>query len=74
MEKYRRVMSHGTEWVMSDDIGEVWPNTWKPRNLHINGLFLTNLLNIWDKKVQRSYVSLYWRSMQTLKEKWLVGS
>ena len=42
------------------------------KNLHFNGLFLTNIYNVWAEKVQRSYLSWHWRVMQNLKKNWLV--
>ena len=81
-KKYRGVMCHNTEewskiWRGTDlcfqkwreEFGEFWRNT---QNLHFNGVLLTKVHNVWAKKVRRSYESLYWGSMQTLKEKWLV--
>ena len=37
------------------------------KNLQFNGLLLTNLYNVWPKKVQRSYLPWHWRLMQNLK-------
>ena len=42
------------------------------KNLHFNGLLLTKVYNVWAKKVQRSYVWLHSRLIQSLKENWLV--
>ena len=42
------------------------------KNVHFNRLFLNKVYNVWDKKVQRSYVSRQWWVMQNLKENWLV--
>ena len=41
------------------------------KNLHFNGLLLTKVLNIWAKRLQRSYVWWHWILMQNLKENWL---
>ena len=85
-KKYRRVMCRNN-WRMMQNLKRNWLVLWKMtweiwRNLtqhskvsngHFNGLLLTNVYNVWAKKVQ-SYGSLYWRSMQMLKEKWLVVS
>ena len=57
------------KWL--EEFGEFWHNT---QNLHFNGLLLTKVYNIWAKKVQSSYASLYWKLMQTLKEKWFAVS
>ena len=84
-KKYREVMCHkseewykiwrGTELCFEkwhEEFSKFWPNTWKSQNLHFNGLLLTKVYNVWAKKLQRSYASLQWGSMETLKEKWLV--
>ena len=42
------------------------------KNLHINGLLLTKVYNVWAKKVQRSRVWWHWILMQNLKENWMV--
>ena len=42
------------------------------KNLHFNGLILTKVYNVSAKKVQRSYVWLHSRLIQSLKENWLV--
>ena len=61
-----------------EEFGKLWPDTGKSQNLHFNGLLLTEVYNAKKvkraKKVQRSNVSLYWRSVQALKEKWLLVS
>ena len=53
-----------------EEFGEFWLNTQKSQNLHFNGLLLTKVYNVFKLK-RYSYASLYWRSMQTLKEKWV---
>ena len=42
------------------------------KNLHFNGLTLTKVYIVSAKKVQRSYVWLHSRLIQSLKENWLV--
>ena len=42
------------------------------QNLHFHLLLFWKVFNIWPKKVQRSYLSWYWRVMQNLKKNWLV--
>ena len=42
------------------------------KDFHFNGLLLSKLCIVWAKKVQRSYLSCYWRVMQNLKKNWLV--
>ena len=42
------------------------------KNLHFNGLLLTNVYNVWAYKVQKSYVWWQSRLIQSLKENWLV--
>ena len=44
------------------------------KNLHLNGLFLIKVYNIWAKEVQRSYIWWHWRLIQNLKENWFVLS
>ena len=44
------------------------------KNLHLNGLPLTKVYNVWPKKVQGSYVWWHWILMQNLKENWLLLS
>ena len=34
------------------------------KNLHLNGLFLIKVYNVWAKEVQRSYIWWHWRLMQ----------
>ena len=41
------------------------------KNLHCNGLILNKVYNVSANKVQRSYVWLHSRLIQTLKENWL---
>ena len=85
---YRGVMCHGNSrmmqnlkknWIVSSKLtwGISWILTRGLRNLkqlHLNGLLLTKVYNVWAKKVQRSYVWWHWISMQNLKENWLVLS
>ena len=42
------------------------------KNLHFNGLILTKLYNVSAKQVQRSYVRLHSRLIESLKENWLM--
>ena len=46
----------------------------KSEILHSNGFFLSKSYKFWAKKVQKSYLSLGWRVMQSLKRNWLVLS
>ena len=75
-KKIQRSYCHNTQewctiWRGTDLCFEKWHEElyefWKYQNLHFSGLFLTKVYNVWAKKVQKSYVWLYWRSMQTLK-------
>ena len=43
------------------------------KNLHFNGLLLKRLYSAWAKKLQRSYVYLHSRFLQSLNENWLMG-
>ena len=79
--KYRGVMCHKTaEWCKiyfvkwHEEFVEFWLNAWKSQHVYFNRLLLTKAYNVWAKTVQTNYVSLNWRSMQVLKEKWLVFS
>ena len=76
-KKIQRSYCHNTQewctiWRGTDFCFEKWHEElyefWKYQNLRFSGLFLTKVYNVWAKKVQKSYVWLYWRSMQTLKE------
>ena len=81
---YRGIMSW--QWRMMQKLKRNWLCQFKNdmrnltwalenlKNLHINGLLLTKVYNVWAKKVQRSYVWWHWRLMQSLKENWLVIS
>ena len=51
-----------------DCSGEISPN------LYFDRLLLLKVYKISAKKVQRSYVSWYWRVMQNLKKNWFVVS
>ena len=44
------------------------------KNFHFNELLLTQVYDVWAKKVQPSYVWWQWRLMQNLKENWLLLS
>ena len=80
----RGVMCHNTEewckiWGATDMVFEKWHgfdefrlNTQKSQNLHFNVLFLTEVNNVWAKKLQRSFVSWHGKVMQYLKKNWLV--
>ena len=41
------------------------------KNLLFSGVLLNKANNVWDKNVQRGYVSLHWRVMQNLTRNWL---
>ena len=58
-------LTQGIWWILTRELES-------PKNLHFNGLPLTKLYNVWAKKVQRSYVWLHSRLIQSLKENWLV--
>ena len=51
-----------------EGFGELWRNT---QNLPSNGLLLTKTYMF---ELKKCYASIYWRSIQTLKEKWLLVS
>ena len=69
-KKYRGVMCDNTEewykiWRRTglcfvkwhEKSGEFWLNTPKSQNLHFDWLLLTKVYNVWDKNLQRSYLS-----------------
>ena len=58
-------LTQGIWWILTRELQS-------PKNLHFNGLPLTKLNNVWAKKVQRSYVWLHSRLIQSLKENWFV--
>ena len=45
----------------------------KSENLHFDGLPLSKTYKDLDEKVQKSYISWYWRTMQSLKKKLALG-
>ena len=44
------------------------------RNFHLNALLLNKVYIAWAKKVQRGYLSWYWREIQSLERNQLVVS
>ena len=56
-----------------EEFGEFWSNSRKSQHLHINGLLMTKVYNVWAKQLKRSYVSWHWRMMQYLKKKLTSG-
>ena len=44
------------------------------KNFHFNGLLLSKVYIVWDKKAQRSYLSWSWRGIQNLERNRLVVS
>ena len=49
-------------------------STRNSQNFYFNWFLLTKVYNVWRKKVQRNYLSWYWRVMQNLKKNWSVVS
>ena len=77
--EWRMTQNLKRNWLVNSKLAWViwWILSWvleNLKNLHINGLLLTIVYNVWAKKVKRSYVWLDWRLMQNLKEIWLVLS
>ena len=81
LKKYRGVTGHYIEdrwklWRKND----LWFHKWHEEfgELHRSlkfalwETFLSEVYNVWDKKLQRSYVSWNWRGMQYLNNNWLV--
>ena len=83
LKSYRRVMCHGNEewckiwkrhWlVISKLTWGIWQILMQVlkclKNVHLHGLLLNKVYNIWAKKVQQSYVWWHWRLMQNLRVK-----
>ena len=46
-----------------------YENIWKSENLHFDGLLLSIAYKVSAKMYKKSYLSLHWRVMQTLKKK-----
>ena len=84
LKKCRGVMSHDPEerckiWRKTNlfqkwqEFGEFWPKHSKSfKNLNFDWFLLCKVFSAWPKKVQRNYLSWYWRVMQNLKKNWLV--
>ena len=79
LKKYRRVISHERslkkKWlVVSNDMRNfvkfLHPTTPK---FYFNGLFLSEVCDVWAKKIRRSYLSWYWTVMQNLNKPWPCG-
>ena len=81
VKQCRGVMSHDPEawckiWSVLSKMTRIWWNLTRVlenlQNLHFHLLLLCKVFNVWPKKVQRSYLSWYWRVTQNLKKNWLV--
>ena len=85
LKNYRGVIFHETEegyriwrgihlsfknWHKEFD--RFWPERSSLKDFHFNGLLLSKVYIVWTKKVERSYLSWYWRVIQNLKKNWLV--
>ena len=46
----------------------------KSENSHYDGILLPKAYIVIDEKLQKSYLSLHWRAMQSLKKNWLLVS
>ena len=42
------------------------------KNLHVYGIFITKVYNVWAEKVHTSYLSWHWRVFQNLNINWFV--
>ena len=49
----------------------IWALKWL-KKLHFFWSLLCKVYKVWPKKVQRRYISWYWKVMQNLKKNWLV--
>ena len=59
-------------WKMTKNLVNFHASSRKSENLHFNGLILSKTYKVLDEKVQKSYISWYWRVMQSLKKNWLL--
>ena len=61
-------------WRLMQNLKENWllanfhASSWKSGNLHFDGLLLSKAYKYLNEKVKKSYVSWYWRVMQSLKK------
>ena len=82
MKKYKRAISHDTwEWCKNWRKTVSWFQKWydefvnfnassgKSENLHFDVLLLSIAYKVSAKKVQKTYLSLHWRVVQTLNKK-----
>ena len=71
---HRRMIKHlKKNWLfVSKFLWRIWQIlTWalkSLKNLYFNGLLLTNIHNVWAKKVQMSYLSWHWKLTQKFKK------
>ena len=74
---WRMIKNAKRNWLVVSKLtqGIWWILTWELESLKIYtllGCFWPNYIYVWAKKVQRSYVWLHSRLIQSLKENWLV--
>ena len=58
---------------MAWGIGWTFIRALKSEKLYIDELFWSKAFNVLARKLQRKYVSWYWKAIQNLKENWLVA-
>ena len=73
--KWRMIQKLKRNWlVVSKLTWEIWQILTRAlkilTNFHFKGLLLSKVYIIWDKKVQKVYLSWQWRVMQNLERNW----
>ena len=73
--KWRMIPNLKRNWlVVSKLTWEIWQILTRAlkilTNFHFKGLLLSKVYIIWDKKVQKVYLSWQWRVMQNLERNW----
>ena len=73
--KWRMIQNLKRNWpVVSKLTWEIWQILTRAlkilTNFHFKGLLLSKVYIIWDKKVQKVYLSWQWRVMQNLERNW----
>ena len=70
MQSFKKKMTRGLKYDIRNLVN-FHVSSQKSENLHFDGILLSKTYKKLDEKVQKSYISWYWRVMQTLKKNWL---
>ena len=75
--QWRMMKNLNRTWLVSSKLTwAIWRSLTRAlknlTNICFNGLLLTKVYNVWAKKIQRSYVRVHWRLMQSLKKNWFL--